>query len=151
MTDFKLPVQVLHNGKWLDATVVYIFSKGRAVVVSSSAFDEVALTFDHRNGGIRNTPPTAVLVAFDRETVPKGALWRANDWGDDKWRELWGHDGKDESSNSSWFEILRYDIGGVSMGLFDQGRFDFSYQNLLEDCQYSTDNGATWHRAGRTP
>jgi len=131
MTDFKLPIQVFYNGEWLDATVVYIFSKGRAVVVFGSAFDEVAVTFDHRNGGIRNTPPAAALVAFDQQTIPKGALWR-------------GAGGKSEWAAGDFLEIIRY---GVTM-VFLRG-YEMSYGLLLTTCEYSTDNGETWWRAGR--
>jgi len=69
MTDFKLPLQVLHNGEWFDATVVHFFSNGRAVVVSGPAFHEVAVTFDHRSRGIRNTPPAAETVATTSHQV----------------------------------------------------------------------------------
>jgi len=125
MTDFKLPIQVLHNGEWLDATVVHFFSSTRAVVVSDP-FDELAVTFDHRNGGIRNTPPALVLVAFDRESVPKGALWRIM------------------NDSESWFEFSCYELESVF-----RNEFEYTYLKLLNEFEHSTDGGATWHRAGR--
>jgi|GEM_PF-3115143 len=131
MTDFKLPIQVNYSGKWIDATVVHLFSSGRAVVVCGPSFNEVAVTFDRLNRDIRNTPPAAELVAFDRETIPKGALWR-------------GAPGKIEWADGDFLEVLRY---GVTM-VFLRG-YEMSYGLLLTTCEYSTDNGETWWRAGR--
>ena len=69
MTDFKLPIQVFYNGYWLDATVIHLFSSGRAVVLCGPSFNEVAVTFDHLNRDIRNTPPAAELVATTSHQV----------------------------------------------------------------------------------
>lgn len=131
MTNFSKPVQVHYAGCWLDATVIHLFSSGRAVVVCGLAFADVAVTFDHLNCDIRNTPPAAELVAFDQQTIPKGALWR-------------GAGGKSEWADGDFLEIIRY---GVTM-VFLRG-YEMSYGLLLTTCEYSTDNGETWWRAGR--
>jgi len=130
MTDFLKPVQVHYAGCWLDATVVHLFNSGRAVVVCRLAFSEVAVTFDHLNCDIRNTPPAAETVAFDQLTVPKGAVWRLmSSECDERW------------STISCFMLSVVLING----------FFVSYTTLLESYRYSTDNGATWQLAGRTP
>jgi len=69
MTDFLKPVQVHYSGSWWGATVIHLFTSTRAVVVCDIAFSEVAVTFDHLNRDIRNTPPAAELVATTSHQV----------------------------------------------------------------------------------
>jgi len=71
VTDFFKPVQVRCSGRWFDATVIHLFTSERAVVVCGLAFAEVAVTFDHLNCDIRNTP----------QPIPKqGVMMRAADF-----------------------------------------------------------------------
>jgi len=128
VTNFSKPVQVHYAGCWLDATVIHLFNSGRAAVVCGLAFAEVAVTFDYLNCDIRNTPPAAELVAFDQLSVPKGALWRIM------------------NDSESWFEFSCYELESVF-----RNEFEYTYLKLLNEFEHSTDNGATWQLAGRTP
>lgn len=123
MTDFTKPVQVeATKGVWSDGKVVYVFDDVEALVVWNG---NRSARFHQNDVIIRNTPPAPELVQFDRESVPKGALWR--NFTDDKW----------------WSHITEYGVVEVVIGSEST-----SYEDLLR-WQYSLDNGATWHKAGR--